>query len=296
MELQQNKSIQRGGHDAMIGNVKIKEKALSIFIYVLLAITAVFVLYPIVWIVIGSLNPGDTLFSTEIVPENLTIKHYIELWQGTDYPLWYANTLKIAFFNMIISTLLVVAAAYAFSRFRFPGRKQGLMAMLILQMFPGFMGMIAIYILLLQVGLLDNHWGLILVYAGGSIPFGAWLVKGYFDGLPKSLEEAAKIDGASHTTIFFKIMMPLSFPILTFIALTNFINPWMDFIFARLVLRSNENKTLAIGLFEMVTGRGNTEFTKFAAGAVLVAVPITILFLFLQKYLIEGLKAGANKG
>jgi arabinogalactan oligomer/maltooligosaccharide transport system permease protein len=197
---------------------------------------------------------------------------------------------------MVISTFLVVTAAYAFSRFRFPGRRQGLMAMLVLQMFPGFMGMIAIYILLLQINLLDNHWGLILVYAGGSIPFGAWLVKGYFDGLPRSLEEAAKIDGASHVTIFFKIMMPLSKPILVFIAVTNFIGPWMDFIFARLILRSSEKKTLAVGLFEMVTGRGNSEFTNFAAGAVLVALPITILFLLFQKHLVEGLKAGANKG
>jgi arabinogalactan oligomer/maltooligosaccharide transport system permease protein len=163
-------------------------------------------------------------------------------------------------------------------------------------MFPGFMGMIAIYILLLQLNLLDNHWGLILVYAGGSIPFGAWLVKGYFDGLPRSLEEAAKIDGASDVKIFYKIMMPLSKPILIFIAVTNFIGPWMDFIFARLVLRSGEKKTLAVGLFEMVTGRGNSEFTTFAAGAVLVAVPITILFFMFQSQLVDGLKAGANKG
>jgi len=280
----------------MIKSVSLKEKLTLTVIYLVLIITAIFVLFPVVWIIIGSLNPGDTLYSTTLLPKNFSFSHYKYLWEKTDYVLWYKNTLKIATANMFISTFLVVTAAYAFSRFRFPGRKQGLMAMLILQMFPGFMGMIAIYILLLQIGLLDNHWGLILVYAGGSIPFGAWLVKGYFDGMPKSLEEAAKIDGASHTTIFFKIMMPLSYPILTFVALTNFIGPWMDFIFARLVLRTNENKTLAIGLFEMVTGLGNTKFTTFAAGAVLVALPITLLFMFLQKYLIEGLTAGANKG
>jgi arabinogalactan oligomer/maltooligosaccharide transport system permease protein len=275
---------------------KLKENVLLFVIYSILIVTTIFVLYPVVWVIIGSLNPGDSLFSTKFIPDTLSTSHYEHLMKNTDYPLWYKNTLFIASMNMIISTLLIVSSAYAFSRFRFPGRKQGLMAMLVLQMFPGFMGMIAIYILLLQLGLLDNHWGLILVYAGGSIPFGAWLVKGYFDGLPRSLEEAAKIDGASHTTIFFKVMMPLSVPILTFIAVSNFIGPWMDFIFARLVLRTDANKTLAIGLFEMVTGRGNTEFTTFAAGAVLVAIPITILFLFLQKYIIEGLKAGANKG
>jgi arabinogalactan oligomer/maltooligosaccharide transport system permease protein len=280
----------------MIKSPKALEKTFDVLTYVILTLTAIFILYPVVWVVTGSLNPGDSLFSTRLIPEVLTLDHYKYLWFETKYFTWYKNTFFIAFWNMVISTLLVVTAAYAFSRFRFPGRRQGLMAMLVLQMFPGFMGMIAIYILLLQINLLDNHWGLILVYAGGSIPFGAWLVKGYFDGLPRSLEEAAKIDGASHVTIFFRIMMPLSKPILVFIAVTNFIGPWMDFIFARLILRSSEKKTLAVGLFEMVTGRGNSEFTNFAAGAVLVALPITILFLLFQKHLVEGLKAGANKG
>ena len=273
-----------------------KKKISHTIIYTILIITTVFILYPVIWILTGSMNPGNSLFSTRLIPESLSFVHYQYLFKETDYLLWYKNTLKIALANMILSTLLVVTAAYAFSRFRFPGRKQGLMTMLVLQMFPGFMGMIAIYILLLQMNLLDNHWGLILLYAGGSIPFGAWLVKGYFDGFPKSLEEAAKIDGASHMTIFYKIMMPLSKPILVFVAVTNFIGPWMDFIFAKLVLRSDEKKTLTVGLFEMVTGRGNTEFTNFAAGAVLVAVPITILFLIFQDHLTEGLKAGANKG
>lgn len=272
-----------------------KQKISNALIYIILIITAIIVLYPVVWIITGSLNPGSSLFSTRLIPETFSFDHYVYLFKETNYLIWYKNTLKIAFWNMIISTLLVVSAAYAFSRFRFPGRTQGLMAMLVLQMFPGFMGMIAIYILLLQMGLLDNHWGLILVYAGGSIPFGAWLVKGYFDGLPRSLDEAAKMDGAGHLTIFFKVMLPLSKPIIVFIAINNFIGPWMDFIFARLILRSGEKKTLAVGLFEMVTGQGNTEFTTFAAGAVLVAVPITILFFIFQDHLVEGLKAGANK-
>ncbi|MCJ7840279.1 sugar ABC transporter permease [Lederbergia sp. NSJ-179] len=276
--------------------MSLRKKLTNGLIYAILVITAIFVLYPVIWVITGSMNPGDSLFSTRLIPDSLSFKHYTYLFQETDYLIWYKNTLKIAFWNMVISTVLVVTAAYAFSRFRFPGRRQGLMTMLVLQMFPGFMGMIAIYILLLQLDLLDNHWGLILVYAGGSIPFGAWLVKGYFDGLPRSLEEAAKIDGASHVKIFYKIMMPLSKPILVFIAVNNFIGPWMDFIFARLVLRTSSKKTLAIGLFEMVTGRGNTEFTTFAAGAVLVALPITIMFFIFQDHLVEGLKAGANKG
>lgn len=265
-------------------------------IYLILAATAVAVIYPIYWIVLGALNPGSSLFRTSILPTGLTLDHFRALFTETDYLLWYKNTLFVATMNMVLSTFLVVTAAYAFSRFRFPGRRQTLMTMLVLQMFPSFMGMIAIYILLLQINLLDNLWGLILVYAGGSIPFGAWLVKGYFDALPKSLDEAAKIDGASNSYVFFKVVLPLSVPILTFVSVTNFIGPWMDFIFARLVLRSNEKMTLAIGLFNMVTGRSSTDFTKFAAGSLLVAIPVALLFLVLQRYIIEGLKAGANKG
>lgn len=275
---------------------RLNEVLLIMLIYTVLIVTAIVVLYPIVWIVIGSLNPGDTLFNSSMFPEKITFRHYQHLWEDTSYVKWYKNTLFVSTANMMISTLLVITAAYAFSRFSFPGRRYGLMTMLVLQMFPGFMGMIAIYILLLQIGLLDNLWGMIFVYAGGAVPFGTWLVKGYLDGLPRSIDEAAKMDGASNTTVFFKVMLPLSMPIITFIAVTNFIGPWMDFIFARLVLRSNDNKTLAVGLFEMVSGRGNTEFTTFAAGAVLVAIPITILFLFMQKYMVEGVSAGANKG
>ncbi|WP_088361944.1 sugar ABC transporter permease [Bacillus cereus] len=276
--------------------MKTKNIVIKTVLYAILTLLSLSVILPIAWIIIGSMNPGNTLFATKFLPDNLTLDHYIKLFKETDYLIWYKNTLKIAVANMFLSTFLVVTCAYAFSRFRFPGRKSGLMTMLILQMFPSFMGMIAIYILLLQIGLLDSHMGLVLVYAGGAIPFNAWLVKGYFDGLPRSLEEAAKIDGAGHFTIFFKVMMPLSMPVLVFVAINTFITPWVDFIFARLVLTSDENMTLAVGLFNMVTGRGNTEFTTFAAGAVLVAIPITILFMVFQKQLTEGLTSGANKG
>ncbi len=277
-------------------SVKRKQKVVVGLIYAILILTALVILYPIAFVIIGSMNPGQTLMSFSFNPDRLTLHHYERLFMEKDYLLWYKNTLKIAFFTMILSTVLIVMTAYSLSRFRFAGRRQALMAMLVLQMFPSFMGLIALYILLLQINLLDSHWGLILIYAGGSIPFGAWLCKGYFDGIPRSLEEAAKIDGASHSIIFFRVMLPLSMPIVVFIAVSNFIGPWMDFILARLVLRSSEKKTLAIGLYEMVTGQQNTEFTMFAAGAVLVAVPITILFIMLQKYMVEGLRAGANKG
>ncbi|RKQ84130.1 sugar ABC transporter permease [Brockia lithotrophica] len=276
-------------------SVRFSRLVQAALIYAILLITAFAVLVPIFWIVMSSLNPGKTLLSTTFFPDRLSLEHYEYLFTKTDFPRWFRNTLKVATGNMLLSTFLVITSAYAFSRFRFPGRRSGLLAMLILQMFPGFMGMVAIYVLLLHVGLLDTLWGLILVYAGGAVPYGTWLAKGYLDGIPRSIEEAAFLDGASHTQVFFHVTLPLTFPILTFVALTNFIGPWMDFILARIVLRSTANKTLALGLFEMVTGRGNTEFTTFAAGAVIIALPITLLSFFLQRFLIEGLTAGANK-
>lgn len=267
----------------------------KILIHIFLIICAIFSTYPIIWIIMSSLNPGNALYSSSIIPEKITGSNYKELFTGTDFGLWYANTMKIAFFTMLLSVVFVVITAYALSQFRFRGRKLTLMAMLILQAFPTFMSMIAVYLLLMQIKMLDTHFGLIIVYTAGAIPYGAWLVKGYFDSIPRSLPEAAKIDGATNMKVFIKVMMPLSSPIITFIALTNFMAPWMDFILARLVLRTAPKKTLAIGLFEMVNDRMNTEFTMFAAGAVMVAIPITILFVILQRYVIQGIAEGACK-
>lgn len=279
----------------MIGKRSSVDKGLVI-IYAVLLLLSVVCIYPVLWIVMSSFNVGDSLYSSTLIPDQMTLNHYAYLLGETPFLLWVANTFKIAVFNMLISLFVVTSAAYAFSRFRFRGRNTAMMILLVLQIFPSFMAMIAVYILLLQAQLLDSHLGLILVYAAGGIPIGVWIVKGYFDGIPRSLEESAKIDGASHTTIFWRIMAPLSFPILTFISLISFIAPWMDFIFPRLILRSDEKKTLAVGLYEMVTDVSKTQFTTFAAGAVLVAIPITLLFLFLQRYLVEGLTAGASKG
>ncbi len=271
-------------------------------IYLILSLSVISVLYPIYWIFIGSLNPGDSLSATSIFPKYISFAHYSYLFKKTDYLIWFKNTLFVAGMNTIISTVLVISAAYAMSRFRFKGRRYGLLSLMILQGFPGFLGMIAMFALLQQMtwfgphGLLDSLWGLILIYAGSSIPFNVWLIKGYFDSLPKSLEEAAKIDGAGNTKIFFTIMLPLAKPMIAFIAVTHFIGPWMDFIFPSLVLTSSNKTTLAVGLYAMVTGTQNTQFSTFAAGAVLVTIPITILFLLFQKQMTEGLTAGANKG
>ncbi|WP_088043079.1 sugar ABC transporter permease [Bacillus sp. EAC] len=269
---------------------------LTTLIYILLTIVAVIVLFPIIWIVGSSFGESTGLANATPIPTNPTLMHYKELLTETKFSLWYWNTLKIALINMVLSVFLSTSAAYVFSRFKFKGKKFGMIAMLVLQMFPSFMGMIAIYILFLNFGLLDNHMGLVLVYAAGQIPFNTWLIKGYLGAVPKALDESAMIDGATKTQIFFKIILPLSKPILTFVALTQFMAPWMDFILPRLLISSNEKKTLAIGLFDLIKGQTNQNFTMFAAGAVLVAVPITILYVWLQKYIIQGVTAGANKG
>ena len=164
-----------------------------------------------------------------------------------------------------------------------------------MQMFPSFMGMMAMYNILWQLNLLNTHFGLILTYAAGQIPYNTWLVKGYLSNIPRSLDEAARLDGASNLRIFWQIILPLIKPILIFVALSQFIAPWMDFIFPRMILSSPEKKTLAIGLYDMINANTNNNFTTFAAGAVLVAVPITFLYVCLQRYLIHGVTAGANK-
>ena len=281
--------------------VKNQKVSLSRFIqkaiiYAILVLISVVIVTPILWIILSSFNSGTSLFSSSLIPKEPTLIHYKELFTKTDFPKWYMNTLKIATINMVISVIFTTLSAYSFSRFKFKGRKQGLMAMMILQMFPSFLAMTAIYILLTKLGLLNSHWGLILVYSGGQIPYNTWLCKGYFDGIPRSLDEAAKIDGASNITIFMKIILPLARPIITLVALTNFMGPWFDFIFPQIILKSSDKKTLAMGLFEWVQKQQNTHFTRFAAGAILVAIPITILFVYLQKHIVEGLSSGATKG
>lgn len=266
--------------------------------YTILLILSVTALYPVLWVVMGSIRPGKSLYSESLIPKSVTLDHYRELFTSKSYMFgtWYANTLKIAFFSMLIGLLLTLLTSYAVSRFRFRGRKTALSTLLVLGMFPGFMSMIAIFLLLKEMKLLDTHLALIIVYAAGAPLSGTFIAKGFFDTIPRSLDEAARIDGASNLMIFARIILPLSRPMLTYLALVQFVGPWVDFIFARLVLRTKDNWTVAVGLYDMVNTNTNSNFTLFAAGAVLVAVPITLLFVFLQRFLVEGLTSGASKG
>ena len=209
----------------------------------------------------------------------------------------YLNTLAVAIFTCALSTLMILMISYAFSRLRFPSRKGFMNAGLVLGMFPGFMSMIAVYYLLKIIGLEQSLVSLVLVYSS-SAALGYFVAKGFFDTLPRSLDEAATIDGASRNQIFWRIILPLSKPIIVYTALTSFVAPWADFIFVSVIMKDNYNQyTLSLGLYQMLS-RENifAYFTRFCAGSVLVAVPVGLLFMFLQRYYVSGVTGGAVKG
>jgi arabinogalactan oligomer/maltooligosaccharide transport system permease protein len=230
-----------------------------------------------------------------MIPADATLDNYIRLFTQTKYGVWYLNTLYVAVVTTVFSLVLHTMTAFVFARFPFKGRKAGLLSVMILQMFPSFLGLTALYMVALNFKMLNNLNMLVIVYVAGGIPGNIWLVRGYMLNIPKSMDEAASIDGLSKIQLFFKIILPLSLPIMFFIAVTSFMGPWMDYMLPRYLINQNEKRTLAIGLFDLISGQ-NSDFTAFCAGAVLVAVPITALYMVFQRYLLEGLMAGANKG
>lgn len=274
---------------------KLLERIGTAIVYLFLALNALLVLGPVLWTVLSSFKPGNTLFSSSFTGISFTLDHYRTLFTDTPYLQWYKNTFILATANMLISLVVVTLSAFIFSRYRFKGKRNVLMGILVLQMFPAFLSMTAIYILLSKMNLIDTYTGLLFVYVTGSLPFMTWLVKGYFDAIPCSLDEAAKIDGAGHMTIFLEIILPLARPILVFVALVSFTAPWMDFILPTLILRSEEKMTLAIGIFSWISSNSAENYTLFAAGSLLVAVPITLLFVLTQKHITTGLVSGAVK-
>ncbi|MFC5701921.1 sugar ABC transporter permease [Cohnella faecalis] len=273
-----------------------KRIMLPILLHVILVLLAIASVYPAIWIVLSSFKEGTSLYSETIIPRSLTLEHYKNLFsdQDFDFRLYYWNTLKIAVLSMLFGTAIQIMTAYSLSRFRFTGRKTLLSGMLIMGMFPGFMSIIAVFVILNELKLLNTHFAMVLVYSSGAA-LGSFIAKGFFDTIPRSIEESARIDGASHFKVFTHIMLPLSRPIITFVALTSFAGAWVDFIFAKMVLRKNEVRTVAIALFELINTQSSTKFTLFAAGCVLVALPITLLFIYLQRFLVDGLTAGADK-
>ncbi len=266
--------------------------------YFVIAVMLVIVFYPTAWVVGASLNPANSLYSSSLIPKDAGLQNYKDLLFGDDYNygIWYWNTIKLCTVAAVLSVVLTATTAYAFSKFRFAGRKPGLIFLLVIQMFPIILAMVALYVILNMFGLLDTHLGLWLLYLGTSVPFSTWMIKGYFDGIPRSLSEAARIDGANRFQVFIKIMLPLAKPILAVTVMFNFINTYKDYILASFVLKSPDKYTLAVGLRHMIQSQFTKSYPMFAAGAVLAAIPIVILFLYFQEFFISGLTAGATKG
>ena len=267
--------------------------------YLLLIGTAIVIIYPLLWAIGASFNPGNSLVSTSIIPKHPTVAHFTRLFanEGTLlYKQWYLNSLKISFFTMLLSLIFVSMTAYAFSRFRFVGRKNGLTLFLLLQMIPQFSALIAIFVLAQMLGLINSHWLLTLIYVGGQIPMNTYLLKGYFDSIPVELDESAKIDGASNMRVFLQIIIPLSRPMLAVVAMNGFTGPLGDFALSSVLLRNHQYYTLPIGLYKLVTDKMGASYTTFAAGALLISIPIALVFIALQKHFVSGLTAGGTKG
>ncbi len=280
-------------------NMKTQKFIRLLLSYSILTFMAVIIVYPLLWTVGASFNPGNSLISTSMIPKNPTLDHYRELFAGKpslQYGQWYLNSLKISVFTMIGTVISVSFTAYAFSRFRFKGRKNALILFLLLQMIPQFSALIALFVLAQMLGMMNNHWLLILLYIGGLIPMNTYLMKGYMDSIPMDLDESAKIDGASNTRIFLQIIMPLSRPMIAVVAMLGFTGPLGDFVLSSVILRKPETYTLPIGLYNLVNQVMGASYTTFAAGAILISIPIALIFLLLQKNFVSGLTAGGTKG
>jgi len=274
---------------------KVKRIASTVLIYLELIIVAIAIIYPLLWVVGSSLNESAGISRSSIFPEKISLANFKKLFTQFNYGKWYLNTLYVAVLTTIFSIIIHTMTAFIFARFRFKGRKSGLLTVMILQMFPSFMSLTALYMIALNFGMLNNLNMLIIIYVAGGIPANIWLVRGYMLNIPKSMDEAASIDGLTKLQLFYRIILPLSLPILFFIAVTSFMGPWMDYMLPRYLINMNEKRTLAIGLFDLISGT-NADFSAFCAGAVLVAIPITAMYMVFQRFLLEGLMAGANKG
>lgn len=264
---------------------------------VLIWIGIIITMFPILSVVTASLSKGDAFYSGNFFPSQLTFDNYKVLFTDPDVPFvtWMKNSLIVCTSVSLAQLLMTSTGAYAFSRMKFRGRKYGLMSLLLLQMFPGMMAVSAIYAAMYKMNLIDNLWALILILAGGSA-YNIWLLKGYFDGLPRELDEAAMVDGASHWTIFWKIIMPLARPMLVVIFLFCFIGIYSEFVITSAALHDVGTWTIAVGLRTFINNQFSAHWTQFSAAAVLASLPIIIIFAASQKYIQKGLVAGAVKG
>jgi arabinogalactan oligomer / maltooligosaccharide transport system permease protein len=261
-----------------------------------------FSLFPILFVLSAAVNPLGTLSSTELVPAAASADNFTNLFSTRPFARWFGNSLLIAGLSSATAVFLGVLAAYAFSRMRFRGRRVGLLALLLIQMFPQFLAIVTIFLMFTTITSLwpafgfNTPWGLILLYLGGALGVNTWLMKGFLDTVPKELDESATVDGASHAQVFFRIMLPLVAPILAVTGLLVFIGTVNEFLIANVFLTDDTSKTLSVGMYGLIAGERNNNFGMFCAGTLLTAVPTVLVFQVLQRYIVSGLTAGAVKG
>jgi len=269
--------------------------------YLLAVVVIFYAIFPLVYVLSASLNPNGTLAASNALFSVVDLSNYAALGE-TSFWIWAGNTLLIGGIASVGAVLMGAAAAYAFSRFRFSGRRAGLTGLLIIQMFPQALAFVAIFLMLLGLGEvvpalgLNSKIALICVYLGGALGVNTFLMYGFFNTVPIEIDESAKIDGASHAQIFWRLIFPLVTPILAVVALLAFIAAFGDYIIAKIVLVSEENWTLAVGMYQWVSNQLASNWGLFAAGAVIAAIPVLVLFLSLQRYIVGGLTAGSVKG
>jgi arabinogalactan oligomer / maltooligosaccharide transport system permease protein len=273
-----------------------------------------FAVFPILYVISSAFNPVDSLGSTGVIPEDLTLDNFRAILSGSPgdegtseaaidvpYKNWYVNMIFVSGATALLSVFFGVIAAYAFARFRFKGRRMGMLSLLLIQMFPTFLAVVAIYLIVLRVGDifpavgLDTRVGLILVYLGGVLGVNTWLMKGFLDSIPDSLDESARVDGATPTQVFWAVILPLAAPVLAVVGLISYIFSINEYIIASVLIDSTDKFTMTVGLYSFINDKYAQQWGTFCAGVILAAIPVVILFFFLQRYFTEGV-TGAVKG
>lgn len=278
-------------------SMKRKRFFTQLLTYLYLISLAIVILFPILVTVSSAFRPGNTTAFSFHFDGPWTLSNFKTLFQDTLYLRWYWNTLIVAFFTMLIQVTVITLTGYAYSRYNFFGRKKSLIFFLVVQMVPTMAALTAYFVMAWLFNALNQYWFLILIYVGGGIPMNALLMKGYFDTVPYDLDESAKLDGSGHFRTFYQIVLPLVRPMIAVQSLWAFMGPFGDFMLAKFLLRAQENYTVAVGLQSFITNDArNPKVTLFAAGAILIAVPISVLFFFLQKNFVSGLTSGGTKG
>lgn len=274
-----------------------RETVKQILLHIGLICAALICVYPLSRIFTVSIRPGDRIISTDLalIPDQATFLSYVKLLKETYFLRWLYNSLVITAATSFIGVSLASTAAYAFSRFEFFGKRSAMILLLATQMIPAGMLILPLFLMIMKLNLMNTYLGMIIAYSVSSLPFSIWILKGYYDTIPKSLEEAAMVDGTGHMGAFWKVILPLSTPALSIAFLFNFTAAWNEYLVARVVLFSSKQYTWTLGLFEL-QGQFITQWGMFAAGSMLVTVPVLLVFLYSSKWLVSGLTLGSVKG